>query len=951
VTPGTFYWNDHTNGTYPIASGTYPCFTDNLDLDDNTTDGAIGGAISYPLSGIAFDLIFFRQWWDDHAYETNAELVSDTWDQDDLPPETRVYRERMSGEITGFAFNQIEMPDLAGVEIPDVYSGRKFFTIPINRGLVSSDDGLEVSGGTEMACGGHMVRRGIEWGSSSAHLDIKFIPDVTKFIEHRNANLTSCFPAGCVASNLVNDFNYKSFRDNESERLIFTDSEIGDGGSYFTGHARGVRLSGVIEDDSPLQGSMRLGGQYFKTRYLELNGAASSGLSGHSIYEQRSLKPRWCTGPIDMISDYPIIQNICRYTTEKGDITKLLVTANSQVWELDADAGTLTELDQAWLDSDITKTINYAAINNRGVFMGDSSGIKINYLGKFSRLGLERPVYYDFQRMIRGGTDPGIAEDDAQVGYTAQFYDKENDVYSGTLPVFYDNQMSIYYENTSTSTEFVGNTWMYFRGINEKGIKGFRLYKTLDMNTSGSEGVLHCSCDTECPDWYTSFRLADDTQTDILPSERVLPQTEIGQSLIPPNSSAMGIGYGRLFFIGLEKYQAAIGWSDVDALGFARPDQVPINNYAILEAGSISEGTALQEYNGILFAFKSDSIFKIVPVGTGIFGAQVIYKGVGALNGNCVKVAGNSMYFMDTNGIYVYTEGEPVLASPGFVDYFSDELNQDELEEKAFSLHHKKEDLLIFFVPSANSSYCDRCIVLDLRTGVLTLDTVPQCTCGYVDDDTVYLGTPYGKVLKYDPNTYVDVVDGVYTGTCTISSDGDTLENMADSLAMDDSLLGAPVYVVDTSNRRVWLGNCVSEDATDEITVDAWTCLFNDNGTDPDGTVTYYIGHIFGHEKTPILTLSSLKVPNPMWLRNLKEIEYLSAGFEDVDAMMVNATMNNGMDNFTADVTSTTREAKTDLTEGMHKNFQVEYGLFTDAEFTMRGVTYYVSQQRGRYNG
>jgi hypothetical protein len=950
---GTLKWNDKGTGTYNVASGDYACFVDNLDVDDNDTDGAIGGSVSNPQNGIALDLIFLRQWWDDHSYETNAELVSATYDQETLPERDRFFAKNMTGELDSLTFSSLNIDGLSAFSVPDEYQNRKYISIPYSIGMNSSDDIFTVLLESTTAGGGHFVKRILRWGDSGDIGDGVKVFSTPYSITALNSFFGDLGLSGITLSNLVNDINARSFRDNASERLIFTDKLVADLGGDIIGYVRNPRLVEVIEDDSPLQGSMKIGGSFYKTRFFELSGGSSGGSTPRgSIYEQRTMRPQWCHGPIAYASGYPMVQAISRYTSNDGKINKLLLSAASKIYELDEATGTLTQMDKGHLDSDIGKVVKSVGVSDKIIFYGDTGAIKMNYKGNFSRLGIDRPVSFRFLSMSATDDDPGISGLDSLVGYTCQSYDNENQVYSGTLPVFFDNKTHIHYVDGNTGDEeYVLCVKLAFRGNDDENSQYFRVFKTRDMNDAGSEGIMHLCASTKCTQWETEFEMTDRTEDAVLVNETVLSSNYYGQSNVPPVCDAMAIGYGRLFLFDLSVYSAGFAWSDVDGLGLPVPDQVPLSNYGIVEEGTSKTGKALQEYQGVLYAFKEDAIFRIVNSAPGNFGAQLVYKGVGVLNQNCVIVAGNTMFMMDTNGIYAFTQGEPTLASTGFIDYFSNFVNQTQLPDRAFALHHKKDDLLLFFVPSVNSTYCDRCIVLDLRSGIFTLDIVPHVTCGFVDGDTVYLGTPYGKVLEYDPNTYVDVADDVITGTATISSDGDTLEGMADSLAQDGSLLGAPVYVVDTTNKRIWHGTLISEDDSDEVTVDAWTAIFNDNGSDPSGTVTYYIGYIFGHEKTPFLTLSSLAVPNPMWLRSLKEVEFLSSDFTNVETMFTSIALNNNMSNTSDSLSPTGRETKVDIVSGMHKNFQMEYALLADGPITMQNITYYIAQDTGRQNG
>ena len=233
----------------------------------------------------------------------------------------------------------------------------------------------------------------------------------------------------------------------------------------------------------------------------------------------------------------------------------------------------------------------------------------------------------------------------------------------------------------------------------------------------------------------------------------------------------MGAGLSRLWVGNSDDATSSIFWSSASAIGFPKPDHFPSIQELIVEEGGTSKVTALVEFSESLFVFKSTAMFIVSEKSPGEFGVALIYKGVGAVNQRCALVAGDALLFLDSNGLYAFRSGEPQIATPGMVDWFRDEVNQDNIATKAFMLHYKKEDQVLVFVPSAGSSYCDRCLVLDLRTSNTVIDLVPQVTCGYVDnrDDVLYLGTPYGQILKYDPETFVDVLEAEYFGTATLA--------------------------------------------------------------------------------------------------------------------------------------------------------------------------------------
>jgi hypothetical protein len=105
------------------------------------------------------------------------------------------------------------------------------------------------------------------------------------------------------------------------------------------------------------------------------------------------------------------------------------------------------------------------------------------------------------------------------------------------------------------------------------------------------------------------------------------------------------------------------------------------------------------------------------------------------------------------------------MLSTDLSDFFRDSVDQDALSEKAFLLFDKTDDTVYAYVPSVDADFCDRVVVFDVRNNTFSIDLIPYVTCGYVDDDDIYVGTPYGQVLKVSKTAYLDGVSTGYTGT------------------------------------------------------------------------------------------------------------------------------------------------------------------------------------------
>jgi hypothetical protein len=456
----------------------------------------------------------------------------------------------------------------------------------------------------------------------------------------------------------------------------------------------------------------------------------------------------------------PPVRGIYRYTSEDELVDKLVVVAHSAVYEMDASAGTLSEQMYAWLDQNGGKPVNFSVVNNKLVVADDKSMIKINDKGNWSRVGIERPVDIKITPDDNAIEVFGSAQ---QYGYTAQFYDSENGAYSGTVPIFSDHGQNVVVESGDT----LSSVDVEVRACRDRNVDGMKIFRTEDINDVGTSTDLFLINNGKNSRSETNLNEYKDVWSSVDDNE-YLPTKYVGTDVVPKPCSGMGVGFERLFLFGHSEAAAALYWSDVDALGLAVPDVFPIANSMIVEEGETTEGIAVVEFSRQVFAFKDNAIFRIYQEGAGVFGQETVYKGVGCVNQRSVRVAADALYFLDKNGPYVFKGGEPTAAAPGLVSFFQDDVDQDQLVEKAFMLHHKAEDLLLFFVPASGSTYCDRCVVLDLRNRVATIDLVPEVTCGYVDDSTVYLGTPYGQILKYDENEHVDVAVNEFVGEVSI---------------------------------------------------------------------------------------------------------------------------------------------------------------------------------------
>lgn len=824
----------------------YTDFTLNTTDFDNAVDGAIGGSPQINETCIAFDLLFFRQWWEEYPTQGSTDLatfVANTYDQDSLDDSFKYFVNGVSGNILDNTKGAVYL-DTTDYLPFSTKEFLQYIKMPIHYGSDTHDmDGTT----SEMNYTGNttfkqdvLIKRIVRWQGWGGYWldssDSKTLQIDTVFGTKRRFN-------DGVISNLVNYFNSETFKNNQTERYVFYSQKTFTSLDSISGiYEKNLRIHGAINDDTPLQGIETFFGVVLPSKYLILSGTGSR---TDTIYKQRSMKARWCTGPIYCASDETMpVRGIARFTSEDGKVNKLLAVVGCSVLTITPDSGTATVNKWGWIDRNSDAPVNFVTINNRCVIMDTQCAIKINAKGNFSRLGVERPMAIDLSTIET--VDNDTFTDGQRFAYVVQYYDSENDAYSGTVPIANEYGQQLYIDGTSSGAG-VDHFEMELRGCKDYNVDRFRAYRTADLEGTGSVSILYLVKDggNSKNDAYSKFR---DVWVDAqMASNSVLSAGHYGVDLSPLPSGVVGVAYERLFLFGNDDAESTLYWSNVTSLGLGKPDEFNPLNTIIVEEGGTTSGTALIEYNRVLYAFKEDSVFKVSQDAPGSYTVELLYKGIGALNQQSVIIAGDSIIFLDRTGIYGYRGGEPQMLSTELVDFFKSQVNQTNIGN-AFILHNKAEEQILAFVPGLYSTYPDRCVVYDLRTGRFTIDLTPCVTCGYVDDNTIYLGTPYGKILEYSTDTYLDVVDTVIAESGSVSS---LTVTSTGNFPNDGTTLGARLFIYDTSN-HIWTGTVDSEVSADAVAVDAWEPLFNTTSIAPSGSVTVMVGHLYFHDKSPL---------------------------------------------------------------------------------------------------
>jgi len=945
--------NDETVGEHRKA------FADDV---GNSPNGALGGAdggVDFLVeSYLAFDLIYLRQWFHDGPYDGSdpTDFIADTYELEDLTDDYRY----MSRGVGGYINNNSEYVTLSkgwNKDAGTLGDHLGYIRIPIHYGsdtMTMSDESGEytyvyLDGTTDYVFKQDiLVKRIMVWLTGGTNVQVLKASEYKYFV---TASLSDKrYFSGADISNLLCEYGPKQFKENRHERAMYHE-ETTNIDTNFDGIHKQLLFFECINDGSPIQGIEQIGSATYKSKYLILS---ARGSRYDTVYGQKSLRARWSTGPIYNVSELPV-RGIHRYISEDGEVNKLIMFAGCSGYELDLTNEWAKPLDYAWIDRNDDDVLDFLAVNNKLIVMNGLESIKLNYKDNWSRLGIERPVGVEVSVAVSGSyTTVDNFLTGEQYGYVAQFYDSENDAYSGTIPILAEDGQTIEFDG-NTTTDGTNYVDVNITGCRDLNVDRFKIFRTLDMNGDGIETVLFLVNESSMERVENTINFRDVWgDTALAAANPILPLAELGVSLVPAVSKGLEVAYNRLFLFGSNEQKSTIFWSDVDGLGFPRPDMFPPANGTIVEEGGTSEGKALVEYSGQLFAFKDNAMFRINQVGANDFAPSLVYKGVGCVNQRCVLVAGNAIIFMDTNGIYRYSQGEPVMLSRSLYDYFRNEVNQDNIDN-AFMLHNKQEEQILAFVPSSGKTYCDRCIVYDLQSGSFTIDLIPDVTCGYIDgkeDGSIYLGTPYGQVLKYSSDAYLDILPSSVTDTGTITSLTYTATS-GTPFNVSYSLYGVPVYAVDSTNKKIWKGTVTSY-STSTLTVDLWEELFNASA-DPTAAldVTVYLGHIFLYDKTPQYTFNYQEGgPDSfnMYEKNLKELElltnYLPGALTAYIKFYYNHSGNTGTHSLS--LSANTDGNKMKLISGMHKNFQMEHALLTDDEFKLTETTYHVSLTKGK---
>jgi hypothetical protein len=246
---------------------------------------------------IAFDLIFFRQWIGYPPHTNITIFLTNTYDTNVLDDSYKALSRDLSGHIKR-ADNVAVFDNIAsfggGVWKP------MFVKLPVHYNTYTDD----MDGGAETF---------VDLPSDSDNIPkqdvfVRRIYDITPAVYNeidilptsQTYDFRDAFPRwgdelffnGGLMSTCVNYYDEETFKLNQLERPVFyknTDSNT---------RSVNFELQDTITDDSPLQSPERGGAFLYDSRYLILGNE-----DRHTIKTgMRSLKPRWCDGPINGLS-------------------------------------------------------------------------------------------------------------------------------------------------------------------------------------------------------------------------------------------------------------------------------------------------------------------------------------------------------------------------------------------------------------------------------------------------------------------------------------------------------------------------------------------------------------------------------------------------------------------------------------------------------------------------
>ena len=913
----------------------------------NSTSGAIGGSTEYDYFGIAFDLVFLRQWWDAAPlnFSDYDSFVAATYNVDILPDDYRFIAKGLNGYISHDDTNAVFYADEFGFSVTEHL---QYLVMPLNKYIREDNISYAVNGtdgywyvykntayDERLFKSDVLIRKVVAWpnGVPEATITAADVYYRGKYTDQDGSETNygnALFFNGAILSNLVTEYDSEAFKKNVIKRPVpFEDSSSANAQIYSNSPTT------VIEDKSPVQGSEQIGGIFYKSKYISLNSEGRE----KPIDEQRSRKPRWVTGPIDQASPMPV-RGICRFRSEDGIVDKLLVVVGCSVYSIDTSDGTLTPEEFANIDLNDSEPVNFLMSNNKMLIMDSKGAIKINYKGNWSRLGIERPQSLFIANNF--GSDNAFTDttsNDVNFAYIAQFYDSENDVYSGTIPVYSELKQTIFIPGDQGGIEFVD---IRTYGCLDKHVDNVYLWRTRDLDgeVGATEEFLLISVTGNVTGDDGIVKYRDAWLDSALTGAIVLPIAYYAVDLVPKPCKAISTGYGRIFSFNTEKQTTSLFWSETDGLGFPAMDMFPENKTIIIEEGGTTHGTALVEYAGNLFAFKDNAIFRIFENAPDDYSTELVYKGVGAVNQQSALVARESIFVIDRGGIYAFQKGEPQILTRDISGFFKNSVDQDNID-KSFMLYDKRKAELLAFVPSSGSTYCDRCIVFNFETGTVTIDLIPDVTCGFVDEDDVYLGSPYGQVFKYTDGVYKDGVQDVTIGLAD-SRSGTTINDADANFDTDNTLLGAPVYVVDAENKSIWKGVIISNTSS-SFTVDEWESVFNTSGA-PGGTLSYYIGGMILYEKTPVYAFLNHKQRE----KKLMTVKHLTNYQSSPLNLYTKVTINQDNSKTTEQAISHSGDLSVaKYLSGLHRHFQFEWATLVVDDFSMKELVFHVVWLRG----
>lgn len=247
------------------------------------------------------------------------------------------------------------------------------------------------------------------------------------------------------------------------------------------------------------------------------------------------------------------------------------------------------------------------------------------------------------------------------------------------------------------------------------------------------------------------------------------------------------------------------------------PEDWPVTNGLTIE-GEDNEGiTGLAVLLGRLVVFRRDAIYAVSGNSEANFQVDLVYRGVGCVDGHTIVETGNAVFFRDADGWYAFDgQGAPQpISSPDIadgnvvgIDRDADRFNAAKAKW-ACAMYVEKDRTVRTWCALDGDFESNHAVVLDTSMRSWMIDTAPGVSaCAAVldeDEEKVHLvGTIDGCLFQIERG----LSDGVFGGTIVASVTSSTHQVITCSAAnfdTTDGLTACPIYLVDQYGKALRL--------------------------------------------------------------------------------------------------------------------------------------------------